>query len=91
MSVSLSFSTQWQQEIKSPEFQQTIKIFIGSWNVGNAPPPEDLSPWIPEGFDLYVIGAQECNYPQRGDFASCHADWGATLIRHFGVCFILVL
>lgn len=39
-----------------------------------------------QGFDLYVIGAQECNYPQRGDFASCHADWGATLIRHFGLC-----
>ncbi|CAI5493977.1 unnamed protein product, partial [Closterium sp. Naga37s-1] len=41
--------------------QQPIKLFIGSWNVGNAPPPDDLPPWLPKGTDheLIAIGSQK--------------------------------
>ena len=39
---------------------QSLKIFVGSWNFGNNPPPTNLEPWIPVGrFDLYAIGMQE--------------------------------
>jgi len=66
------------------ELRENISVWVGTWNVGNNVPPEDLSPWIPpEGHDIYVIGAQECNYKTREDMGSCNFDWGATLIRHF--------
>jgi len=42
-----------------------LKIFIGSWNVGNAFPPDDLSPWLPKdgiGYDIIAVGVQECKY-----------------------------
>jgi hypothetical protein len=74
-------------ETKSPiddAITQKIKVFIGTWNVGNKPPPDDLTPWIPDGYDIYCIGTQECKYNPRGDFASCAGDWGGSLIRHFG-------
>ena len=39
---------------------QSLKIFVGSWNFGNNPPPTNLEAWIPRGrFDLYAIGMQE--------------------------------
>lgn len=57
---------------------QVADIWIGTWNVGNAPPPDDLGPWIPKvrnlditctshtppqnEYELYVIGTQECKY-----------------------------
>ena len=34
-----------------------MKMLVGTWNVGNKSPPEDLSPWIAkQGFDLIAIG-----------------------------------
>lgn len=60
-------------------------MFVGTWNVGNAPPPQDLSAWIPVGpHDVYVIGVQECKYSPRYDFNTCRDDWIGTLMRHFG-------
>ena len=46
--------------LKSMSPVQSLKIFVGSWNFGNNPPPKNLEPWIPRGrFDLYAIGMQE--------------------------------
>eukprot|EP01097_Dermamoeba_algensis_P006470 TRINITY_DN4052_c0_g1_i1.p1 TRINITY_DN4052_c0_g1~~TRINITY_DN4052_c0_g1_i1.p1 ORF type:complete len:538 (-),score=127.80 TRINITY_DN4052_c0_g1_i1:506-2119(-) len=42
-----------------------LKLFVTTWNVGNAPPQEDLSVWLPkkgDHVDLVVVGVQECNY-----------------------------
>ncbi|CAI5988623.1 unnamed protein product, partial [Closterium sp. NIES-65] len=41
--------------------EQHVSLFIGSWNVGNAPPAADLSPWLPVGgrHDLIAIGSQD--------------------------------
>jgi len=63
-----------------------LDVFIGTWNVGNAPPPPDLSPWIPkdEKYSLYVIGTQECKYKFREPYDSCADDWKGTLVTHFG-------
>ncbi|GJP35734.1 hypothetical protein CLOM_g20265 [Closterium sp. NIES-68] len=65
--------------------QQPIKLFIGSWNVGNAPPPDDLSPWLPKGTDheLIAIGSQECEYQPRSGYATCMEDWVAAIKAHF--------
>ena len=41
---------------------QILEVFVGSWNVGNSTPPDDLSAWIPKDeFDIYVIGSQGCD------------------------------
>ncbi|CAI5531784.1 unnamed protein product, partial [Closterium sp. Naga37s-1] len=65
--------------------QQPIKLFIGSWNVGNAPPPDDFSPWLPKGTDheLIAIGSQECEYQPRSGYATCMEDWVAAIKAHF--------
>ena len=47
-----------------------VQVFIGSWNMGNAQPPQGpsaLNNWIPPfGIDIYAIGVQACNaLPQR--------------------------
>lgn len=42
-----------------------FKLRICTWNVGNAPPPADLTSWLgtdTENFDIIVIGAQEANF-----------------------------
>lgn len=44
---------------------QNLRIICATWNVGNAPPPDDLAPWIPAGgggAHLIAIGAQESSY-----------------------------
>jgi hypothetical protein len=42
-----------------------ISVLVGTWNIGNAQPPDELDPWIPTaggGFDVIAVGAQESNY-----------------------------
>jgi hypothetical protein len=41
----------------------SVEVFVGTWNMGNAPPQKCLSPWLqPEAnYDLYAISAQEVN------------------------------
>ena len=45
-----------------------IKLWVGTWNVGNKMPPtsaQDIEPWIPQGggeFDLIALGLQESSY-----------------------------
>jgi hypothetical protein len=38
-----------------------IRLLMGTWNVGNKPPPEgkdNFKDWLIRGADLYVIGTQ---------------------------------
>ncbi|CAI5944891.1 unnamed protein product [Closterium sp. NIES-64] len=67
--------------------EQHVSLFIGSWNVGNAPPAADLSPWLPVGgrHDLIAIGSQECDYPPRAGHATCMDDWVASKQRESGM------
>lgn len=47
-----------------------LKIFVGTWNMGNAPPPNGgPDVWLQKkmDYDLYVIGLQECDYPDAKD------------------------
>mmetsp|Transcript_1378 Transcript_1378/g.2324 ORF Transcript_1378/g.2324 Transcript_1378/m.2324 type:complete len:619 (+) Transcript_1378:71-1927(+) len=79
------------EELDMKEFKESKKeakpldIFVGTWNVGNAAPPSDLSAWIPKDkYTLYAIGSQECKYKEREGFDSCEKDWNATLAAHLG-------
>ena len=53
------------------EDQDIISVFVGSWNMGDAPPPTDISSWIQsigqgktlpnalsQAHDLYAFGTQ---------------------------------
>ncbi|CAI5531594.1 unnamed protein product [Closterium sp. Naga37s-1] len=72
--------------------EQRVSLFIGSWNVGNAPPAADLSPWLPVSgrHDLIAIGSQECEYAPRAGHATCMDDWVACIRTHFGPRYRLV-
>lgn len=77
-------------ELKEEELKLIdLKLFIGSWNVGNEIPPDDLSPWIPQsGFDLYAIGTQENQYSNSDILVA--SDWNNRLKEHLGEDFILI-
>lgn len=53
-----------------------LTVFVGTWNLGNAPPPADLSPWlqgVAEGqHDLVAIGVQvgPCSTHTHGQLGS---------------------
>ena len=73
-----------------PVALDTIKVAVCSWNCGNAPPPDDLSPWVPrDGFDLIAIGTQECEYKSRSGYSNCHEDWVGTVTKHLGTQIVI--
>lgn len=42
-----------------------LRLRVCTWNVGNAPPPTDLSAWLGTdgaGYDIIAVGAQEANF-----------------------------
>lgn len=67
-------------------YLEKISIFCTTWNVGNASPPDDLSPWIPldRKFSIYIIGVQECNYSPRKQFRNSSQDFLLSLSSHLG-------
>ncbi|KAF0693475.1 Aste57867_15572 [Aphanomyces stellatus] len=57
-----------------PEGQErTLKLFTGTWNVGNKMPPstsQDINCWIPEGggdYDIIAVGLQESTYKKKSN------------------------
>eukprot|EP01104_Vermistella_antarctica_P017273 TRINITY_DN6095_c0_g1_i1.p1 TRINITY_DN6095_c0_g1~~TRINITY_DN6095_c0_g1_i1.p1 ORF type:complete len:1127 (+),score=247.22 TRINITY_DN6095_c0_g1_i1:338-3718(+) len=73
---------------------QNLSIFVGTWNLGNAAPPETLSSWllhkVSGGSDIYAIGLQEAEYPPRAGYPSCEADLFDTVQRTLGTDYIKV-
>jgi len=49
---------------------ETLNVFCGTWNVGNAPPPEHMENFIPHhggNHHLVVVGFQESTYKEKKD------------------------
>eukprot|EP01103_Thecamoeba_quadrilineata_P011909 TRINITY_DN2956_c0_g1_i1.p1 TRINITY_DN2956_c0_g1~~TRINITY_DN2956_c0_g1_i1.p1 ORF type:complete len:952 (-),score=192.20 TRINITY_DN2956_c0_g1_i1:966-3821(-) len=75
-----------------------LHIFIGSWNVGERPPPErntnqnGLSAWLPknEFYDIIAIGLQECEYVPRKGNATPEIDFFNTLQEELGPKYIKI-
>jgi hypothetical protein len=61
--------------IQSIPAYQPLKIFVGSWNLGNTQPSEDLTDWLPnDQYDIVAVGVQECKYsPKQG--GGCKEAW----------------
>lgn len=72
-------------EVAAPE-KQNISILVGSWNVGNTPPPADMSDWLhPElNSDIVVAGVQECQYDPRPNYEYCEDDWFTSVANCLG-------
>lgn len=49
---------------------------------------ELLEYWIPNGFDLYVINTQECEYSPRKGFKDCEKDWFDVVTCHMGIEYV---
>ena len=64
----------------------TVRIWIGTWNVGDAP-PGDMRPFLSRafGFDIVVLSVQECNYQVKGanPTRSCESDFFSAVCAHF--------
>eukprot|EP00756_Hemistasia_phaeocysticola_P044606 Hpha_TRINITY_DN18404_c0_g1::TRINITY_DN18404_c0_g1_i1::g.165386::m.165386 len=83
-----SFLAKLRPGSPTPESETTIpshplKLFCGTWNVGEKPPPDDMQEWLgpAQGCELAVIAAQECNYKARDRFANTDDDWCGSIIE----------
>uniref|UniRef100_A0A7S4JKZ5 Inositol polyphosphate-related phosphatase domain-containing protein n=1 Tax=Paramoeba aestuarina TaxID=180227 RepID=A0A7S4JKZ5_9EUKA len=57
--------------------------------MGDAPPPPTLDPWLPRGgYDIVVIGVQECEYTARQPHDTCEADWFSCVQDHMGRAYV---
>eukprot|EP01125_Pyxidicula_operculata_P012528 TRINITY_DN4116_c1_g1_i1.p1 TRINITY_DN4116_c1_g1~~TRINITY_DN4116_c1_g1_i1.p1 ORF type:complete len:827 (+),score=164.84 TRINITY_DN4116_c1_g1_i1:19-2499(+) len=62
---------------------QKVKVWAGTWNVGNAIPQGDLSSWLPsKDYDIIAVGVQECKYTPIGP--SVGEDWFGRVISTVG-------
>eukprot|EP01063_Lacrimia_lanifica_P034343 TRINITY_DN6325_c0_g1_i1.p1 TRINITY_DN6325_c0_g1~~TRINITY_DN6325_c0_g1_i1.p1 ORF type:complete len:664 (+),score=232.70 TRINITY_DN6325_c0_g1_i1:102-2093(+) len=76
---------------RRPVSSVPVRIFVGTWNMGDAPPPElasgqRLANWLhpEERYDVYCVSVQECEYKPRGRFQSCEEDFQRTLEAALG-------
>lgn len=79
--------------VAAPPASSPLRVLVGTWNVGNAPPPPPASlaaGWLRnpgDGADLVAVCAQECAYPPRaphGGGGGCDADWVAAAAAALG-------
>ncbi|ETW09428.1 hypothetical protein H310_00033 [Aphanomyces invadans] len=67
---------------------RTLKVFTGSWNVGNKMPPatsEGIHGWVPKGgddYDIVAIGLQESTYKKKATSSPTHRDDVESVAEH---------
>lgn len=56
-----------------------MPCLVATWNLGNAPPDDNLSSWLPpekvREAAMVVVGAQECEYVSQSICNTCEEDW----------------
>ena len=76
------------RRVGSPDGRQPkpLSLRVCSWNMGEYPPPADLSAWLPPGLkdDLVAVGVQECAYEEGKKAGGCEQDFASILHSHFG-------
>eukprot|EP01103_Thecamoeba_quadrilineata_P013847 TRINITY_DN3965_c0_g1_i1.p1 TRINITY_DN3965_c0_g1~~TRINITY_DN3965_c0_g1_i1.p1 ORF type:complete len:848 (+),score=177.51 TRINITY_DN3965_c0_g1_i1:200-2545(+) len=70
---------------------RSLRIFTGTWNVGEAVPPESLRSWLDgeDTYDLYAIAVQECEYPVEAS-RSCEEDWFDRIQKSLGSAYVRI-
>lgn len=84
-----------ERESKEGQMRDRFTTWVGTWNMGNEPPPaansKELEQWIPAGgHDFFVVGAQECDYSPRKPYKNCTEDFTATISNHLGENYVVV-
>ena len=71
---------------------EPCSLFVFTWNMGNkAPDNQDLRAALPcTGYDLIVLGVQECDYPPRGTSRNCENDWFRLVEGHLEANYVKV-
>eukprot|EP01064_Diplonema_japonicum_P038193 TRINITY_DN9164_c0_g4_i1.p1 TRINITY_DN9164_c0_g4~~TRINITY_DN9164_c0_g4_i1.p1 ORF type:complete len:673 (+),score=118.71 TRINITY_DN9164_c0_g4_i1:295-2019(+) len=73
------------QRVKTSPSVVPLKVWMGTWNMGDAPPPDpslgSLTDWckIHEDYDIICFTVQECSYKPRHGYKSCEEDWFKTV------------
>ncbi len=70
--------------------QSTLTLFTTTFNLGETRGPETLEHWLPEGYDVYAVGVQECEYIPHRQHSSVEADLFDGIQRHLGSDYIKV-
>lgn len=70
--------------------QNNLTVFTTSFNLGEMRGPENLEHWLPEGYDVYAVGVQECEYIPHRQYDSVEADLFDGIQRHLGKDYIKV-
>lgn len=74
--------------VRPPNPPYTVKALVGTWNVGNAPPAEELGTWLrPDKVAqaaVVVVGSQECQYDKRSQYKDNEDDWTGSIQAGIG-------
>ncbi|KAL0233437.1 hypothetical protein PCE1_001952 [Barthelona sp. PCE] len=74
-----------KEEIEEDVAPEPLKLYIGSWNVGNETPCPRLEAWIPKkGNHMYVFGVQEATYSPRDGYSNSREDIRGALKMFLG-------
>lgn len=71
--------------------QPTVTVFCTTFNFGEARGPDEaMGQWLPEGYDIYAVGVQECEYIPHRQYNSVEADLFAAIQKHLGPDYVKV-
>lgn len=65
---------------KATEHGIQMRLRVCTWNVGNAPPPNDLSEWLgtdTDSWDIIAVGAQEANFKDSEQSSTASSEKSA--------------
>jgi tetratricopeptide (TPR) repeat protein len=68
----------------------SVTLFATTFNLGEARGPETLENWLPEGYDVYAVGVQECEYIPHRQYNSVEADLFDGIQKHLGPEYIKI-
>lgn len=76
-------------DTKLPVTHEEVKVWTGSWNLGDAPPEFSneaaMENWMPRNkFDFYVLGLQESEYTPRSGYLTAEDDFFSFMRFHLG-------
>ncbi|KAJ9438013.1 Inositol 5-phosphatase 1 [Diplonema papillatum] len=77
---------------------QPLRVWMGTWNMGEAPPPDlfssnqRISEWLrpDENNDIICVCVQECVYKERTGYKDCEDDWFRTVDTVLGPKYIKI-
>jgi len=70
-----------------------LRLFVTTFNVGDAPPPAQFDGWLPSSgspYDIIVIGVQECSYKHSSEYVDARDHFEKKVRAHVGEDYYLL-